>query len=260
MASFNSDSYLHLLGLSAPISADLTFLEQLQFAHLHSIPFENLDIHRGVPIVLELDHLFQKIVVQKRGGFCYELNGLLFGLLKALGYDCWLVSARVYEGPRKYSPVLDHMAIVVQIDGELYLTDVGFGDFSRRPILIQQNSPTVDQERTYEVDRYYQYYRVKLLQTSGTVPEYIFKLKAYDWQDFQNRSLFHQTNSKSHFQKGPVITKLTEQGRVTLTNQKLILHGETQAIKEQTTFEALLQKHFGLAWPQPRSNKDYSTT
>lgn len=256
MSSFNSDTYLKLLGLSSPVAANLEFLERLQFAHLHRVPFENLDIHRGAPILLELDHLFQKIVVQRRGGFCYELNGLLFGLLKSLGYDCWLVSARVYEGPRKYSPFFDHMAIVVQIDGDLYLTDVGFGDFSRRPILLQQNNQTVDQERIYEVDRYYQYYRVKLLQDSGAVPEYIFKLRSYAWQDFQNRSLFHQSNPKSHFQKGPVITKLTEQGRVTLTNQKLILHGETQAIKEQSTFEVLLQRHFGLSWPQLHSSKD----
>ena len=62
-------------------------LRDLQVAHLSTVPFENLSIHSGEPIVLNEDALFAKIVEQKRGGFCYECNGLFAGLLRALGFE-----------------------------------------------------------------------------------------------------------------------------------------------------------------------------
>lgn len=248
MSSFQAEQYLQLLGVPFRGKANLAFLQELQMAHLHKIPFENLNIHAGISIVLERDSLFQKIVLGRRGGFCYELNGLFHSLLTQLGYNAYLVSARVYESPKKYSPIFDHMAILVRLKDALYLSDVGFGDFSTHPILIEKGACTKDGKRTYVVDKYYEYFRVSLKKTSGTTPEYIFKPRPYPWNAFQSRSLFHQTNPQSHFQKGPVITRLTEKGRITLTHQKLIRHGQTELIEGPAPFEKLLEAHFGIRW------------
>lgn len=248
MSQFNAKAYLQLLGVSDSGKADHQLLLQLQAAHLHRVPFENLDIHLGVPIVLERDHVFRKIVLAGRGGFCYELNGLFFHLLQYLGYECWLISARVYEAPKKYSPPFDHMAILVRLKDKLYLVDVGFGDFSSKPIQIDLARETKDSERVFEVDLFYSYHRIQIRQGQNRTPEYIFQLKPYNWHDFQPRSLFHQSNPKSHFQKGPVITQLTPAGRITLTDRKLLINGEAMPIDGQTDFERLLDRHFAINW------------
>ncbi len=88
-------AYLNLLDLAAPPKPTLAFLERLHERHLLRVPFENLNIHLKRPIRLDIPSLFDKIVRQKRGGFCYELNHLFHWLLRSLGYDSILVSARV---------------------------------------------------------------------------------------------------------------------------------------------------------------------
>ena len=74
--AFNADAYLDRIGLTRPITVNIEGLCQLQYAHLMRVPFENLDIHLGRPIRLDLASFFEKIVIRRRGGFCYELNGL----------------------------------------------------------------------------------------------------------------------------------------------------------------------------------------
>ena len=109
---------------------DTTFevLSKLQELHLMNVPFENLDIQNNIKI--DLHNLFNKIVVRKRGGFCYELNGLFYQLLKEFGFTAKMVSARVYTNQKSYSAEFDHMAIIVSIEDGYYLVDVGFGEFA----------------------------------------------------------------------------------------------------------------------------------
>ena len=72
----NLDSYLARISYSGPLAPTLENLRALHYAHLLAVPFENLDIHRGMPIALDQEHLYDKIVLHRRGGFCYELNSL----------------------------------------------------------------------------------------------------------------------------------------------------------------------------------------
>src|SRR5690606_20497919 len=78
--------YLQRIGYEGPLDRSAKTLAQLQYCHLHTVPYENLDILRGVPISLELEDLFDKIVVRRRGGYCFELNALFGWLLRELGY------------------------------------------------------------------------------------------------------------------------------------------------------------------------------
>ena len=171
MPKFNAKDYLAIIGAPLGQTADLAYLKILQQQHLHHIPFENLDLHRGIPIRFDNDHLFGKIVEKKRGGFCYELNGLFYALLQELGYDCWRITARVYEAPRKYSPQYDHMALAVRFGDELYLADVGFGEFSLHPIRLQKGVITEDGRNKYRVDQYYKYLRISTRKEEKWVPE-----------------------------------------------------------------------------------------
>jgi N-hydroxyarylamine O-acetyltransferase len=102
-------------------------LRQIHRAHLFSVPFENLDIHLGRKIVCDEDDFLHKIVNERRGGFCYELNGAFASLLRGLGFQVTLLSARVARSDGGDSPEYDHLTLRVDLD-EPWLVDVGFGD------------------------------------------------------------------------------------------------------------------------------------
>ncbi|MEM1120953.1 MAG: arylamine N-acetyltransferase, partial [Bacteroidota bacterium] len=91
----NIPSYLKRINLNQPLKADEKTLFQLHQAHLYHVPFEDLNIHFNIPIVLAINDLYQKVVVEKRGGFCYELNGLFIELLNKIGFQTTLISAKV---------------------------------------------------------------------------------------------------------------------------------------------------------------------
>ncbi|HEX8536198.1 MAG TPA: arylamine N-acetyltransferase, partial [Cystobacter sp.] len=108
-------------------------LRALHRRHIESIPFENLDIHSQRPIVLDEAAFFEKIIRQRRGGFCYELNGLFAALLRALGFQVAYLSGRVSsDGVRDDGPEFDHLLLEVTWNGS-WLVDVGFGDAFAEP-------------------------------------------------------------------------------------------------------------------------------
>lgn len=90
------DAYLRRLGAEYPAWPTLDALRELHLRHLRTVPFENLSVHLGEEIVLQEERLLDKVVGARRGGFCYELNGLFGALLTALGYEVTLLAARVY--------------------------------------------------------------------------------------------------------------------------------------------------------------------
>src|SRR5688500_13068678 len=109
----NVYAYLERVGLNRrDLSLNAASLSRLQRSHLLAVPFENLDIHWNQPISVDLGRFYKKIVEQKRGGFCYELNGLFNELLRSLGFTTRLISARVFNG-KIHGPEYDHAAIVV---------------------------------------------------------------------------------------------------------------------------------------------------
>ena len=124
--SVNIHSYLERIKYEDVPTPTIEVLSKLQVLHVMNVPFENLDIQNKIKI--NLDNLFDKIVTRKRGGFCYELNGLFYKLLKQIGFAVKMVSARVYNADTKnYSPEFDHMALIVSIKEDDYLVNVGFG-------------------------------------------------------------------------------------------------------------------------------------
>jgi len=129
-------SYLSRVGYKGSTSPTLETLRAIHYAHLLTVPFENLDIALGRKIALDQDSFIRKIAELRRGGFCYELNGAFAALLQALGFRVTLLSARVARRDGGESPEFDHLTLRVDLD-ETWLADVGFGESFLEPLRIK---------------------------------------------------------------------------------------------------------------------------
>jgi N-hydroxyarylamine O-acetyltransferase len=256
--------YLQRIGLGATeIPVDVDGLRLLQRRHLLTVPFENLDIHWKRPIVLDTKAFYRKIVVENRGGFCYELNGLFNELLRDLGFETRLVSARVGGNEDgTFSPEYDHLAIIVKIDGEEYLADVGFGDFIAEPLKLELDLEQKDATGIFRIrDLSYEnteYLLVEKKNGEAWKSEDIFTGRARALSEFAAMCEFHQTSADSHFMKNKICSLMTEIGRKTLTNNKFI---ETEdgarteiTVESESQFNEILEREFGIE-PNPRYDR-----
>src|SRR5215211_4001225 len=161
-------AYLNRIGYRGTLEPSAATLHALQRAHLLAVPFENLDIHLGRPIVLDQTALFDKIVGRRRGGFCYELNGLFAVLLRELGFQVTLLSAGVARASGDFGPEYDHLTLLVDCslsvvgsqlqpavdDGPrtIWLVDVGFGDSFRAPLRLIAGLEQPQDGRAYRLN------------------------------------------------------------------------------------------------------------
>ena len=247
----NIQQYLERIKYDGNVTASLDVLSKLQVLHLMNVPFENLDIQNKIKI--NLDNLFDKVITRKRGGFCYELNGMFYKLLKQIGFVVKMVSARVYNNVTKnYSPEFDHMALIVSLDKDDYLVDVGFGEFALCPIKIETGTETEDAGGTFRIDRYdNKYFVVQKKNEHGEfIAEYIFTKKKRKIKEFYSRCIYHQENEESHFTQKRICTMATEWGRITLTGTTLKIT-EKGIVKEtklndEMEVQQVLWSYFGI--------------
>lgn len=213
--------YFSRIGYVGSTQLSYKTLCELQAHHLYHIPFENFAIHDDYPIRLDVASLFTKIVQQGRGGFCYELNGLFFVLLEQLGFEAKLVAARVY-GQTGYGQPFDHMAIVVTFENISYLLDVGFGEFTLHPLMIADGIQK-DKRGDFIIKQVDDQYIVYQSTQSGEQPKYQFDLVARQVADFSEMCHYHQTSEQSHFTQKRLISLATQNGRITLSGNCLII-------------------------------------
>lgn len=131
-------AYFDRIGYSGPRTPDLATLDALMRAHIAAVPFENLDVQLGSPVSVELPAVFAKLVGRRRGGWCYENNGLLGWALGELGFDVRRVSAGVMRSARGDAALGNHLALIVTIDGQPWLVDAGFGGTQAAPIALAE--------------------------------------------------------------------------------------------------------------------------
>lgn len=211
--------YLSRIGASRPAAPTAEALQVLHLAHLQQVPFENLSIHLGEPIVLTEEALVAKVVDRHRGGFCYELNGLFALLLEALGYPVTRLAARVFGDGGHLGPPFDHLVLEVVAGGERWLADVGFGDHSRRPLSMEAEGPQADVGGSFEVlpaaggDRD--------VVRDGT-PRYRVEMRPRALADFGPTCWWQATSPESAFRRGLVCAAATPAGRLTLSDHRLI--------------------------------------
>src|SRR5688572_18962665 len=250
----NIPSYLTRLNYTNSVKPDAETLHGLQFAHLLTIPFENLDIGLKRPIQLSENALWDKIILRRRGGFCYELNGLFAGLLKQIGFDVTYLNARVFNREGELGIDFDHLALLVRIPQEptRWLADVGFGDSFNEPLRFEVSSEQVQGLRSYRLARTTEGYITWQKNYNKTWErQYFFDLQAHNFPtEYESACLYHQTSPKSSFTRGSIISRATPHGRVSLEAGRLIVttngQREERPVSDQAEYQALLKEHFGV--------------
>ncbi|HYR78149.1 MAG TPA: arylamine N-acetyltransferase [Pyrinomonadaceae bacterium] len=243
-------AYLNRIDYRGPLAPTAETLRQLQVAHLLTVPFENLSIHAREPIVLEDEALFQKIVNRRRGGFCYELNGLFAALLRALGFEVAMLSAQVANAEGEFSRDFDHMALMITIE-ERWLADVGFGDSFVEPLRLNERDVQVQGDRAYRIVADDERLIVQRADNGNDwKAQYRFTLDPYQYPDYAEMCEYHQTSPLSHFTQARICSLLTPQGRISLSDMRLITtepgerHERTAATQEE--YEEMLRELFGI--------------
>lgn len=244
------ENYFDRIGIRNVKPPSLEFLEELQNKHLLSIPFEDLDIPNRDRIILDLDRIYGKIIPTRRGGFCYELNGLFHWLLTQLGFKVDILSARVFNHERQeLGEEFDHLTLLVHLE-KIYLVDVGFGDSFRKPIELPDGEVT-DVSGQYKIFwngnnsfdlRRNETEEWKLQNRFTTVPR--------NFSDFKDACDFQQDSPTSHFRNTMKCSIATPTGRITLSNTSLTI--TENGIKTKTElngeeeFYILLKKYFQI--------------
>jgi N-hydroxyarylamine O-acetyltransferase len=216
---------------------------------MFSVPFENLDIHLGRRITLDETAFYDKVVLRKRGGFCYELNGLFACLLRSLGFRVTMHSARVY-GMGRPGPDFDHMVLLVSLQRQ-WLVDVGFGDSFLEPLLLDESGMYMQSGTIYRIRPSEQAWLL-LEQKAGKEPEiiYDFSLRSRELAEFSEMCLWQQTSPDSHFTQKRVCSLATRTGRVTLSDMNLIVTEKgvrrEQQISGEEEYRQCLTRYFDV--------------
>ncbi len=243
------DRTLKRIAYTGSTEPTLETLQALQRAFLLSVPFENLDVHLGRPISLNPEDVYRKIVIARRGGFCYECNGLFHELLTALGYRVDLLSARMTLGTSA-GLEFDHMVLLVGLDRE-YLVDVGNGQSCRAPLALGRDDESESEEIAYRLAARGPGHALEFRETGGDwAPRFVFDRVPRQRAEFLSMCEFHQTSSDSPFTRGRLVTIAREEGRTTLAGRCLAQTRGTQRQEVELTSEAevlaCLRNQFGI--------------
>ncbi len=251
-----TEKYIERLGLDSSLvnhNPDRELLDIIQFSHVTTVPYENLDILSGIPLRLDESSLYAKIVERHRGGYCFEVNASYNYLLNSLGYNTLSCFARFLRG-EKSIPKRRHRILIVDspyMDGR-YFADVGIGQKAPRVSLKLEEG--LVQEQYGEV---YRFEKDKLL---GWV---LCELCDGKWgnvmafteepqleTDYITTSFYCEKHPDSPFNKGNMLAIKTETGRITISNYELRIfdgnHVTVKAIENDDEFKHILDKFFGI--------------
>ena len=250
----NPDKYLRRISYTPSTSADIKTLRGLQAAHMLTVPFENLDIGLHRPILLDEKSLWDKLINRNRGGFCYELNGLFAHLLKEIGFEVTYLNARDYhETDGTFGIDFDHLTLMIRIPNETtrWLVDVGWGDSFTQPLNIDDTNEQTQGLRGYRLEPFRDGFQLWQRNHDGSSErQYFFDLSPRHFPDeYLDACHYHQTSPNSIFTRNQIISRLTEDGRVSLDNEKLIITSNgKRAILEvkENERESLLKKYFNV--------------
>lgn len=246
-------AYLERIGITQVKEPSLEFLDELIAAHQSTVPFDNLDIcERNLVPSLGVRDLFDKIVTRKRGGYCFELNGLFCSLLKALGFSARPCMARVLLRPIPH-PLISHRANIVTINGKRYYADVGFG--GPQPAfapLIEDGATRAEDGQTFTMHRAgHSWWE---LGYRGTKEEERIVLRicamAVGEEDFVPLSFFQAANPQSVFKQNRMVNVKTANGALNLRNNTYTVFADGEAtiteIEDEDEITRLLLEKYGI--------------
>ena len=232
---------------------NLQTLQDLHLLHLQHIPYENISVFCHQAVNLDAETLTQKILLRQRGGYCFEQNGLFLMALTELGFKCHANMARVHRN-RPQPGGRTHQINLVELEGQIWLCDVGFGGSGfRYPLILQSN---VEVEQLGEIYRLHQddvhgFYLQKKIEQEWH-PLYTFKKEPALPIDMEMAN-FYTSNSSQHIFRDAIIgTKMTSQGRVTLSDHTFkcfdLSKGtlESETVTDFAAYLENLHEHLGV--------------
>jgi len=244
--------YLKRIDYTGDVKSDLATLTALHRAHLLAIPYENLDIHRDCPVTTDIEQIYEKIVNQHRGGWCFEMNGLLAWALREVGFDVRLMSS--FVGREKTEPlpagVGDHLILRVALDRP-YLADVGFGNGIFEPIPLAEGTYQqgfLTYQLAQENERWW--FANQIYGGSG----FDFDLEVHQLSDFTGQSTRLQTSPESGFVKTTVCMRFTPDSGMVILRGAVLRRITAEGAHDETvdnleTYNRLLIEDFDLRLP-----------
>lgn len=241
METVKVKKYLERIGMELPenVVPDSAFLRELQFAHCTHIPYENLDIIRGIPLSLDEDDLFRKVVEERKGGFCFELNGLFAWLLRQLGYKVTEYAARYLRGESGI-PMRRHRVLKVEAEDGVWCCDVGIGEVCPRyPVRLTEGVEQPQLGECYRFDRDDFLGWVLMDMHKGEWRRfYSFTEEPQLPQDYDALCVYCEKSPKSPFINAEMFSLKTPAGRITLDGHIYKeFDGEEVRVRELTDAE-----------------------
>lgn len=221
-ANFVLSDYFDRIGYVGTTECNLQTLIDLMRAQLFSVPFENLDVQQGKIVSMVPEDIVEKIIYRKRGGYCYEVNGLFAMALTALGFEYTLIGARPMFYPARRPKT--HMVLAVKVDGELWLCDTGFGSFGiRSPLSLSEHNQVTQQD-----DDFFKIlkddagnYVMQALVDGEWKNQYGFDLYPHEWIDFFPANFLNSKHPDTIFVQKLLVVKHSLAGRKILLDNRL---------------------------------------
>lgn len=247
------DDYLRRIGYAGPVAPDLETLHAVHRAHALSLVYENLDVQLGVPVTRNASDAFDKIVRRGRGGWCYEMNGLLGWALEEIGFDVTRLAGAVMRDLAGDSVIGNHLVLLIRIDGETYVGDVGFGDGLIDPAPLREGPTNCNPLKCVMKKTDGGWWRYVNDPRSGG-PNFDFNPHVSDEALLEDRCGFLQRDPSSPFVQNAVVQRwdgddhISVRGRILRT---LSPHTEQkELIASAEDYVALLRDRFAIDLPE----------
>jgi N-hydroxyarylamine O-acetyltransferase len=249
--------YLQRLGYDAPPAPTLETLRLLQRRHTSAFAFENLTTLSGEPVLIDLPSVEQKVLLENRGGYCYELNNLFLALLQELGFEARGISGRVVMGqPEGAWTARTHRLSLVTLDGVRYITDVGFGGMvPTAPLILDSTTEQPTPHEPYRIEQHDDGYTLRANVAGEWKAMYIFDLQRQEDIDYAVGNWYVSTHPESSFRKQLMVARTGEGWRRTLNNGNFAIHrvgseSERRQVADVDELVALLAREFGIRVPE----------
>ncbi|MDQ8187052.1 arylamine N-acetyltransferase [Pelagicoccus sp. SDUM812002] len=245
--------YFQRIGFTAEAKPTLSSLKHLHRLHEESIPFENLDPLLNRPVSIDPPDVFEKLVAQKRGGYCFEQNTLFAAVLRAIGFRVDPLLARVsWLAPEDVTTPLSHMVLRVETEFGPHLADVGFGGVGLVEPIALDTSET--QHLDFEPRRIIQrdeqlVHQIKLSDDWNDI--YQLSPKPVPPIDLEIGNWYSHTHPQARFRNSLLVARLTKTGRIVVADTELIErdwsgNAKRTEIKSQSELRQILSDRFDL--------------
>lgn len=243
--NFSLPDYLKRIGCIGGIRADLETLRNLMSKQLQSVPFENTEVQAGRIPSLELEDIYAKIVINGRGGYCYEVNGLFAMALSAIGFEWYFAGARPMFYPTRRPKT--HMVVIVTIEGKHYLCDTGFGGYGiREPLEVAEGVVYEQNGDQFRLELQEGEYILRSFVGDEWAPQYGFPLAPQEWIEFSLANHFNATHPDTIFTQKKLAVMQTPTGRKILVDNSYKIIENNITTLQTVDYVSAAKEYFGL--------------